>query len=639
MAHRENQLSRLALAGRLVFFVWLAQSAGAQQPIVVTDFSVVPGWYEPPHEKQMRSLLHGARGQPLPGKRYLITDAELRTFLENGQPQLTVNAPQCLFDSDQHSINSPGRLRVQTADGKFSIEGEGFLWQQTNSCLFISNRVHTFAHPDLLEAGSQTSTAKSAGPGEGGVEIVADRFDYTANSGLGTYSGKVRVTGTNLNLTAGRLTVKVPMSEGNAGSPGNVPAGNLRTVKLQNLTFEQHVIADYENAEHEKIHATGERATYFADTGLLRVSGQPAWRAAEREGSGDELVMDRTNKTMRANGHAWLKMPLPGHSGAGFLPAIDSLGTNAPPTANSVIEVRSGSYELRTNLALFRDDVRLTRHIGDEPKGKMSCGVMTLVFSGTNQMQSMVAERSVVIEQEDKRFAAEKALYTATNGLLELTGKPSWQAGPRQGKGDRMLVNTERGDMLVRGNSVMRFPAAEFVPPAASGPAVPAPALSSGATNQFAEIFAEEYSLRRETNLLTAQFRGGVYVTHPQMNLACESLAVHLPAAGSQVDRIVARQGVIFDLVSDKGEKLHGNGEQAVYTYGVTATATNKLVELTGNPSLETTNGVFRNSVILLDLGNSRVIAPGQGGKYVIRASVPGIDTNQFLWRNPMPTK
>jgi lipopolysaccharide export system protein LptA len=74
----------------------------------------------------------------------------------------------------------------------------------------------------------------------------------------------------------------------------------------------------------------------------------------------------------------------------------------------------------------------------------------------------MVAERQVLVAQEDKQFTAEKAEYTGANNLLELTGNPAWRLGVREGKGDWMRVNLAREEMLVRGNALMKLPAAEL---------------------------------------------------------------------------------------------------------------------------------------------------------------------------------
>ena len=149
-----------------------------------------------------------------------------RTFRVTGEGEMTVEAPQCVYDPGQRSISSSGPLHMKTADGKFSIEGEGFLWQQTNSTLLVSNRVHTIIHPELL--GPQTAAAttnvaleqtRAATEQAPGIDIFSDQFEYAMNSGLGVYQGNVRVAGTNLTSTAGKLTILLPVAERRSANP------------------------------------------------------------------------------------------------------------------------------------------------------------------------------------------------------------------------------------------------------------------------------------------------------------------------------------------------------------------------------------------------------------------------------------
>lgn len=130
-----------ALALALCAFVFTV-SAQTNSTTKVKDFSV-PEYYDPPHETQLKTLLQGAEAEPASEGRILISEAKLQTFAQNGQPQMLVEAPHCVFDSVRRAVSSPGPLRVRSADGKLNLEGEGFLWQQTNSNLIISNRVRT----------------------------------------------------------------------------------------------------------------------------------------------------------------------------------------------------------------------------------------------------------------------------------------------------------------------------------------------------------------------------------------------------------------------------------------------------------------------------------------------------------------
>jgi len=93
----------LSLAGlRLLALslLLLVTPANGQEGVEVSGgFKFGPGGYYPsPHEKQLKSLLTGARAEPQPGGMYLITDAKFETFLEDGQPEMLVESPQCLYN-------------------------------------------------------------------------------------------------------------------------------------------------------------------------------------------------------------------------------------------------------------------------------------------------------------------------------------------------------------------------------------------------------------------------------------------------------------------------------------------------------------------------------------------------------------
>ena len=132
----------LLAAGMILFF---AIPNGRTQPNGVqhaSDFTSVE-YFEPPHQQQMKSRLSGAEAQPQAGGLLVIRQFKLETFNENGRPELIVSAPECVYDTFNRVANSPGHLQLQAGDGKFHVEGDGFLWRQNDSFLTISNNVHT----------------------------------------------------------------------------------------------------------------------------------------------------------------------------------------------------------------------------------------------------------------------------------------------------------------------------------------------------------------------------------------------------------------------------------------------------------------------------------------------------------------
>ena len=106
-----------------------------------------------------------------------------------------------------------------------------------------------------------------------------------------------------------------------------------------------------------------------------------------------------------------------------------------------------------------------------------------------------------------------------------------------------------------------------------------------------------------------AVYRGNVRVEAQGMQLTCEILTAKLPATGSRIENFVGEENVVIDLVDEKGQKIHGTGNRLVYTYSVTGAATNEIVELTGNPVLDTAQGTLTGDVITLDRLNNKLKA------------------------------
>jgi len=554
--------------------------------------------YEAPNLTHMKSMLEGASAQPQPDGRYQVFQAKYQTFSLNGERELIVEAPQCFFDQVQRTVSSSGPLHMQVANGKFSIEGEGFLYRVTNSTLVVSNRVHTILQPDLIGPEAAIPRTNSPPVATPGINIDSDQFEYAEQTGKGIYEGNVRVAGTNVAATTDRLTIELRPAER----------------RLQSLLAEGKVIADY-----EKIHATGDRAFYTTETDVIRLNGQPTWRIEDREGSGDELVFERTNQVLHANGKARLKMLAQGLGSTYFLSQPSSNTVTPPALTNHFVEVLCANYQLRTNLAVFRDQVRVHDLLGDELRGQMSCGVMTLTFTGTNQLQKMVAEHQVIISQTNGQFTAETAEYTGADGLLTLDGNPTWRSGTREGKGEKMRLNLAREEMLVRDKAYMRLPANELGQSAYTALGTTNRSKSLGPTNAFAEIFSSEYLLTPAAAL----FRGHVRIEHPQIKETCEEMTMlSLPELGPGGRMVIAEPSVVFDVTDDEGRQFHGTGDKAVFTHREITQLTNDVMELTGHPAVveQSTNVVGRNSVIILDLTNHKLIAPG---KYQVVGVMP----------------
>jgi hypothetical protein len=122
---------------------WLSK-ARAQQVArsVGLGFNAQLETYPPPNETQIKTSLEGEKAEPQSGGHILLTEAKLKTFATNGVLEMQAHAPQCIFDTMQRTVSSTGALQIQMVNGRFLVEGKGFL-MQTNGNLILSNQVHT----------------------------------------------------------------------------------------------------------------------------------------------------------------------------------------------------------------------------------------------------------------------------------------------------------------------------------------------------------------------------------------------------------------------------------------------------------------------------------------------------------------
>jgi lipopolysaccharide export system protein LptA len=183
-------------------------------------------------------------------------------------------------------------------------------------------------------------------------------------------------------------------------------------------------------------------------------------------------------------------------------------------------------------------------------------------------------------------------------------------------------VDTQHDEMFVSGRATMRLPGDELGQAGLLPATATAPAPKRAAT-QFADITCEDYRVRPEYAL----FRGGVHAIHPRLDLKAETLTVLAPPTREKI--LLADQRVIFDLTNEKGDKIHGTGDKAVYTNSITSTLTNDLLTLTGNPArLVSGTGTNEASVIVLDRARNELVTRGD---YRVYGTTKVADTNLFL--------
>jgi hypothetical protein len=107
-----------------------------------SDFSSVE-YFDAPHQQQIKSEISGAEAEPMDGGLLLIKRAKLERFEVDGKTQFIANAPECVYNPMNGEARSPGVVHMQTGDEELQVDGQGFLWRQSESFLIISNQVQT----------------------------------------------------------------------------------------------------------------------------------------------------------------------------------------------------------------------------------------------------------------------------------------------------------------------------------------------------------------------------------------------------------------------------------------------------------------------------------------------------------------
>lgn len=137
-----------------LLFSCLVATAGAQSLPTglgyATNFSSV-AYFEPPNEQQVKIRLSGAEASPLPGTLFDLKKMKVEKFGADGKLEAVVLAPRCIYAPLDGVATSAGHLELQSGDGKFRVEGDGFLWVQNDSSLVISNHVRSVIKAGTLK--------------------------------------------------------------------------------------------------------------------------------------------------------------------------------------------------------------------------------------------------------------------------------------------------------------------------------------------------------------------------------------------------------------------------------------------------------------------------------------------------------
>ena len=442
MNAKANIAPIIIIAGVALLFAAVPNGrAQPNGPRHASDFTSTE-YYESPHQQQIKSILSGAEALPQPGGRLIVKQLKLETFNLDGKLEITIMAPECIYDTFKGLANSPGHLQVQTGDGRIHLEGDGFLWRQSDSFLTISNNVRTVIE-NISErkaaAAPNTPAAKSQ------TRISSDGGEFDVTRRRVTYHGHVWLDDPEVKLAGEWLITDLPQADGH----------------VSHIVAETNVVIDSMGDKGQTNHATCARAVYNYEVKdgttneLVTLTGNAKVENTEYVLSGEPITWNRANNLITAIHQ--LIIPRKSLINANASTPSPPAAPNTPG-AESQTRISSdwGEFDMTGRRATCHGHVRV-----DDPEMKLTSEwLITELPRADEHVSHIVAETNVVIDFTDEKgqtnhATGDKAVYVysesggVTNETVTLTGNPQMENA--QG--------TQAGDVIIwdRANNKIHF--------------------------------------------------------------------------------------------------------------------------------------------------------------------------------------
>lgn len=484
-------------------------------PLVQASGFSASGYYPEPNHTRMKFRIRGDQGSPESENRFRVTQLRLETFRVSGEAEMVIAAPDCVYDPAKRTASSPGHLKVETGDGRFSVEGEGFLWQGLDSTLTISNQVRSVIH-----------RSTNAEPGDVRLPLIitARQFEFDMPNTRGVYRGEVHGDDPEMEFSCGVLTA----------------TGSTNTQTFEVLMAEQDVSL---LNKKDGLRATGDRAVYTRVDEKMVMSGNMTWKRGRQEGRADSATIDRRERSLDVQGNVTMRAPRETLGLGGFFLST----TNATPAAaesSPLVDLFAQRFQHfldRSNLTVVDGGVRIV-----DATNQLSCDKLT-VESPTPGDQTATAEGNVVMTQgsQGHGIRADRAVYTKADERMVFTGQPSWTTDQSDGRANRVTVYNATQEIHAEGDVATKVALGEqqdelfsFFP-------------GAGDTNQSSrviEVFARELTARERRVTFLGDARAHQSpLTGSEPRLRSDKFEIRFGTSANQVESIRAVEHVVYE--------------------------------------------------------------------------------------------
>ena len=321
--HLARSVSLVGLPGLALLLSLNPSSAQFTSGMKISNFSASDPFPAPNHT-QMRYVLSGAEGRPQPDGRILLTKVKLQTFRVNGEPEMVVEAPECIFDDKARTAGSAGKLVLQSGDEKLRVEGEGFGCQLAGKILIISNNIQAVIQ--------RPNTNANAAP----LIITSRWLEFDADKRRATFHDDVRGDDPDLAFTCGTLAVSATTNQ-----------SSFDLIEAREALVVTGKVGGRK--------ATADRGVYRQAAESIELVGSATWDVDGKSGRADRVLGLRGDGSFQADGNVAMKLPR-GELGAatGLLSA-----SNSPAQSAAMVDVFADRFHWRSNVIVAGGAVRI----------------------------------------------------------------------------------------------------------------------------------------------------------------------------------------------------------------------------------------------------------------------------------------
>jgi len=599
--HRPTRRRGKAWLAGLAVFLLATVNVLAQKslPGNVTGANITR-YHPAPNFRQMEFKLTGDEAKPVAGttNQINISNPKFAYFRTNGEPQIFIEAPECIFaepDPKTRTLHSARELAMRAGDGQSSIRGRGFLWQQQGRTLIISNDVRA-----LIKWTNN----------EPPLEITSRWFVFDAENNRGVFHDDVRGESTNLVFTCATLAISADKTNRNSFNLIEADGG---------LEVIGKIPGQYGRAQRGTYHHSDER---------IDLTGDAAWSFNGNSGSAERMTVWMSNTNIDASGHVKLSLPSDTLGAASGLLGVTNTPTRSANT--NVVTITADRFTRRGPQLLAENKVRIS-----DGTNLLTCDRLEVKQTTPQSLdQTAHATGHVFVGREGGGIYSDRADYSKATGEVLFTGDtpPRFVQGQTSGTAGRVIARPATSEVLADNGVTVALTFASDsdtflnVLPGTKTNRVE----KAGRTNQTVQVTSRTFALRDRLAL----FAGNVEAHQLPANgseprLRCAELEVRLSADKRHAESLQARRDVIcergtigltngpaeytrmdsatltanlnaasgelIDLVAGGGVKLQradltARGEKAVYTNA------DQLLKLLGQSVIENPEAIYTSS-------------------------------------------